>query len=527
MPETVDQEIRTLQSIFWSERDPDGLAFASLADAFRRKGEVREALDLLTDGMSRHPDYATGHVVATRLYVDQGMHSEAELSARRVLELDPENLVALSALVSVLSERGAAGEAARHKTALFAADPDSEEARAVADIDLDAAGVEEVPAADEVPTADEMPEVETEEAGAGEGPGDFDLELSDEWTSDVAGAETPLDLVADETGDEAPEIGELVPETMYHEEETFDLDDLTVEPEGGSESDAGAEEETARDMAGELAADPLDLANLSIAHEDESSSVEEDVVELADLAPDEEDVVELAALAPDEPVDEDVVDLAALAPDDEADEDVVDLAALAPDQPEEEADEDVVDLAALAPDDEAEEQAEEGVVELAALAPDASVEELADEMELADAVEGDEGEESDDESTEPVYTRTLADLYIKQGFHDKALDVLKHIQERQPDAPDLAERIEALEKGEAPEIPAPTTASTTEDAARAEDDMERRARELAEPDDHDHDMDTPFAWDDGAEEPGDADEEDDGIGAYLEGLLEWENRSES
>ena len=77
MSESLEVEIRTLQSIFWSERDPDGLAFAPLADAFRRKGDVREALDLLVDGTARHPGYATGHVVTTRLYLEQGMFERA------------------------------------------------------------------------------------------------------------------------------------------------------------------------------------------------------------------------------------------------------------------------------------------------------------------------------------------------------------------------------------------------------------------------------------------------------------------
>ena len=113
MSELLDQEIRTLQSLYWSERDPDGLAFAPLADAYLQKGDVKEALDLLTDGMSRQPEYATGHVIAARLYLAQGMHSEAEYAARRVLKLDAENIGALFALASVLAERGDTGEAER------------------------------------------------------------------------------------------------------------------------------------------------------------------------------------------------------------------------------------------------------------------------------------------------------------------------------------------------------------------------------------------------------------------------------
>ena len=624
MPQSIDQEIRTLQSIFWSERDPDGLAFAPLADAFRRNGQVREALDLLTDGMSRHPDYATGHVVATRLYVDQGMDSEAELAARRVLTLDPENLVAHSALVSILTRKGEAGEAARHKTALFAADPESDEARAVADVGPEAGGVDE--AAGGEPGAGDGAGM-AEDAGVAEEGGELEV-------PGLGEAETPLQAVAGEAGPEAPEITELVPETMYHDEDESDfLGGLSLEPELAEDTE-GSEEELSDAMAtlglstdedeepdvdsgtdalpglereledldmlgdaeaveeegqaGELAADPLDLTTLSVDAGDEAAvdladlapdEPEEAVVDLADLAPDEpeEAAVDLADLAPDEP-GEAAMDLADLAPD-EPEEAAMDVADLAPDEPEDAAldvaalapdaadegvmdlddlapdEPDAVDLAALAPDEPG------AVVDLAALAPEASVEELAEEMDIAEESDG-----GDDVSTEPVYTRTLADLYIKQGFPEKALEVLKHIQRRQPEAPDLEERIAALEEGDVPEggfgeaakraaqggpgsssevdvpearvpddespspadaPPPPTAASVPEDPAGAsEDEVERRARELADPGDQDdHGMDTPFAWAEAGEEA--ADDGDEPIASYLETLLDWENRAES
>jgi len=56
--------------------------------------------------MARHPDFTPGHVVAARLYVEQGLFTEAEISARRVLDLDPENVDALRSLVRALDEEG-------------------------------------------------------------------------------------------------------------------------------------------------------------------------------------------------------------------------------------------------------------------------------------------------------------------------------------------------------------------------------------------------------------------------------------
>ena len=95
MTESLEGEIRALRSLFWSDRDPDGRGFAPLADAYRRAGEAKQALELLGDGMDRHPDFTPGHVVAARLYVEQSLFTEAELAARRALDLDPENVDAL------------------------------------------------------------------------------------------------------------------------------------------------------------------------------------------------------------------------------------------------------------------------------------------------------------------------------------------------------------------------------------------------------------------------------------------------
>ena len=116
MPEPLEQEIRTLQALLWSERDPEGLAFATLADAYLRAGRKKQALDLLEDGTARHPSFASGHIVAMRLYQGQGMLGEAELAARRVLELDSQNVVALVSLEAILREQDRVVEAEDRKS---------------------------------------------------------------------------------------------------------------------------------------------------------------------------------------------------------------------------------------------------------------------------------------------------------------------------------------------------------------------------------------------------------------------------
>jgi len=112
--ESIDQEIRTLQGLRWSSRDPEGLAFAPLADALSRKGDALTAIEMLRDGISRNPDFATGHVIAAGVFSAQGMMAEAEFAARRSLNLDPDNIVALAILDRIRGELGDDGEQSLH-----------------------------------------------------------------------------------------------------------------------------------------------------------------------------------------------------------------------------------------------------------------------------------------------------------------------------------------------------------------------------------------------------------------------------
>ncbi|MEX1258671.1 MAG: hypothetical protein WEG36_13740 [Gemmatimonadota bacterium] len=95
MSESLDQEIRTLRAQFWSARDPEGRAFAPLAEAYRRLGDLDEATSLVRDGLDRLPDFSTGHLVASRVARDRGDLLLAREHLDRVLDLDPENVLAL------------------------------------------------------------------------------------------------------------------------------------------------------------------------------------------------------------------------------------------------------------------------------------------------------------------------------------------------------------------------------------------------------------------------------------------------
>src|SRR5690606_14932598 len=82
-------------------------------------GNPRKAFGLLRDGLARLPDFTTGHVVAARLYMEQGLIEEGELAARRALALDPGNVAAMATLAGV---RRAADRASRAEEWLVSLD---------------------------------------------------------------------------------------------------------------------------------------------------------------------------------------------------------------------------------------------------------------------------------------------------------------------------------------------------------------------------------------------------------------------
>jgi len=448
--DSLQREIQTLRELHGSERDPHGRAFAPLADALRRAGHVKESLAILLTGLKAHPDFASGHVVAARTYLDAGMVAEAELSAHRVLELDGENVEGLRLLSLAQEAQGAEPEARR--------------------------------------TRRRLRELE----------GPAETEAREGWSEPV-----------DESENEAASMDELSPDPPAPEDAPGDGSEDTGEAEGPSDPAEG-------DAFVELSALAPDADSDEEPAEADAPDAEP-IVDLDALAPDDAEPVGLDALAPDDP---EPVGLDALAPDDP---EAVDLDALAPDDPE------PVDLGALAPDEpEAEEDAEE-LVASAAPAPD--------------SVAGEEAEDGRDEEQAPAKdpdldphaplpTRTLADLYARQGMTDRARSVYLQLLRVTPEDQGLRDRIAALE-GETDE-PADAAAPSKGDRTEApEDPTSLPPLEDADQDEavasaigwgpkdgaHGPTVDTPFAWT--QDDPDAAAAAGPPIGDYFDRLLAW------
>ncbi|MDH3224701.1 MAG: hypothetical protein OEO23_13365, partial [Gemmatimonadota bacterium] len=251
-----DAEIDLLREVQWSERDPEGRAFAALADAYRKRGELQLARTLAQEGADRLPTFVSGHVVLGLLHRALGSPVEADQAFRRVLDMDPENTVALKSLGELAQERQSHAEAAEYFRKLQLLDPN-----AVLGVPEDG-GVDEVGAAS--PEAGSVPvDVATLSPGANtpEDPTTVDLPLltpDGDWGS----------------GLEPVGIGELSPDT--------DPEITGGRAEGVSILDLGPSDPPAGQAAdpdASLATDPVPVNELA----PEEGSFEFSVADLDDL----------------------------------------------------------------------------------------------------------------------------------------------------------------------------------------------------------------------------------------------------
>ena len=109
------------------EHDPASIAFAQLAEEYRRAGQLSEAVDTCRAGLQTHPDYVSARVTLGRALLGLGRLDEAARELSRVLDIAPDHLAATRALGEALRRQGRLHEALtrfRAAAALAPGDPD-------------------------------------------------------------------------------------------------------------------------------------------------------------------------------------------------------------------------------------------------------------------------------------------------------------------------------------------------------------------------------------------------------------------
>ncbi len=111
------------------QQDPASIAFAQLAEEYRRAGRFTEAIDTCRAGLLIHPGYLSAHVTLGRALADTGALDAARQEFELVIAQAPTHLAATRALADLHHRLGNADraraylEAADHLTPADPAEP--------------------------------------------------------------------------------------------------------------------------------------------------------------------------------------------------------------------------------------------------------------------------------------------------------------------------------------------------------------------------------------------------------------------
>ena len=127
------------------EQDPASIAFAQLAEEYRRAGAYRDAVKYCRSGLARHPGYLSARVTLGRALMELGDLDAAAGELSLVLESAPDNLSALQAMADVHERRGSLADALTYyKRALTIARFDPRIEASMTRIDRELGGAPEV-----------------------------------------------------------------------------------------------------------------------------------------------------------------------------------------------------------------------------------------------------------------------------------------------------------------------------------------------------------------------------------------------
>ncbi len=393
-------------------KDPTSRVFAALAELYRKAGMLDEAVRLCLNGTKAHPKYMSGRVALARAYFDKGMIKEAKEEILTVVTITPDNIVAHKILGDIHLLEGDAANARESFVKVLSLSPDDAEAKQkLSQVDRTPAKAAEEPQKEEEILDGEALEVVTEEEAAA---------MPEEA---VPSAEDEAIVVDDRTGpvvtDEAPAGGEEKTDESLDLDiplgDDVSLDDLLADespvdaegPGGARESEAGAGASAGEsDLEEELweVEDDEDTSASLTAGRPEAA---------AGSAPDEGTPIGNAELDEDQELSDEFGIL------DESEADIT-VEGLESDRAP------VVEARRAAPKGKAPEPSEVGVPQQPRVAVEQSPEDKTGPMDAQGVT---------------ITTETIADIYVKQGYLDKALSVYEDLLGVYPTRDSLKQKI--------------------------------------------------------------------------------------
>jgi tetratricopeptide (TPR) repeat protein len=490
-------------------KDPKSLVFSSLANAYRKHNMVDEAIEILQKGLEIHPNYASARIVLGKCYMDKRMYELAKEQFKKALESDPQNVVVLENLGHVYKTLNQYNEAYDLFKRLLDLDPlnenferEVEELKGLAkDIsqesgqydtfqtipDQNVAGeqAEELPAAEPEPESD-APTLSDIFRGAPDTPEEASHQdsIAPETTEDIIEKPHIISTAADfsdmfesrESEDVAPlepkpPVIEQPPEETQEEEkpveQSIPLEEPTEEQpaaestqqppiiHGPPPADMAPQEELPQTSFEQIMEEP--------EHPPEAAIREETMPPQTESAPaaKEEEGTDFGAITsafdnagletaskPSEKVMKD-----SLAPDTEAV-----LAELSDELSGEEEPASDISHETIPPTEE------KPVLEAQQPLPPEAPKETAPVIEQPPAAE-----------QQPRATETLAEIYLSQGFKDKALQIYRELLSKNPENESLKQKVASLEQQVSAES-SPPPQPPQESSEKEPSDQERRTQ---------------------------------------------------
>jgi len=113
------------------QRDPGSLAFAQLADLYRKAGRTREAVTLCREGLARYPHYTTARLILAKTLAVEGTLAEALAETSAILEVAPKDVQAHRLAAELQRRLGRVDQAVVHLESALRLDPADRESRSL------------------------------------------------------------------------------------------------------------------------------------------------------------------------------------------------------------------------------------------------------------------------------------------------------------------------------------------------------------------------------------------------------------
>ncbi len=110
-------------------RESSSLVFAALAEAYRKRNMLDQAIAVCKRGLHHHPGFVSGRVALARAYVGKGETERAVKELERVILTAPDNLIAQGLLLNIYEDKHDWDNLEKTVHRILSLDPQDEKAK--------------------------------------------------------------------------------------------------------------------------------------------------------------------------------------------------------------------------------------------------------------------------------------------------------------------------------------------------------------------------------------------------------------